>query len=71
MNKRKIFGVVITILGVILVGGSMGSVEQYGVVAPISMALVVVLGLAMIFWDKVKTWFGSSDSMGGSQPPTS
>ncbi len=71
MNKRKIWGVIITILGVILVGGSMGSVEQYGVAAPISMALVVALGLAMIFWDKVKTWFGSSDSTGAGQPPIS
>lgn len=57
MNKRKIWGVIVVILGLIMVGGSMGSVEQYGVVAPISMALIVLLGLAMIFWDKVKVWF--------------
>lgn len=70
MNKRKIFGVIVTILGIILVGGSMGSVDQYGVVAPISMALIVLVGLAMVFWDRVKGGFGSPDSTGG-QPPTS
>jgi hypothetical protein len=57
MNKRKIWGVVLVILGLVMVGGSTGSVEQYGVVAPISMALIVALGLAMIFWDRVQTWF--------------
>ena len=58
MNKRKIIGVIIVIFGLIMVGGSMGSVEQYGVAAPISMSLIVILGLVMIFWDKVKTWLG-------------
>lgn len=56
MNKRKFFGIIITIFGLVMVGGSMGSVEQYGVVAPISMSLIVIFGLALIFWDKVKTW---------------
>ena len=42
------------LLGLILTGGSMGSVEQYGIVAPISMLLIVIIGLAMIFWDKIK-----------------
>ena len=55
MNKRKILGVIITIFGLIMVGGSMGSVEQYGIAAPISMSLIVILGLALIFWDKIKT----------------
>jgi len=32
----------------------MGSVEQFGAVAPISMGLIVVVGLVLIFWDKVK-----------------
>lgn len=59
MNKRKVWGVILVILGLIMVGGSMGSVEQYGVVAPISMALIVVAGLAMIFWDRVQMWFGA------------
>ncbi|TSC96409.1 MAG: hypothetical protein Athens071426_188 [Parcubacteria group bacterium Athens0714_26] len=56
MNKRKIIGVVIVIFGLIMVGGSMGSVAQYGVAAPISMSLIVIFGLALIFWDKMKTW---------------
>lgn len=37
-----------------MVGGSLGSVETYGVIAPISMALIVVLGIVVLFWDKVK-----------------
>ncbi|MEK7655526.1 MAG: hypothetical protein AAB386_02515 [Patescibacteria group bacterium] len=56
MNKRKIIGVIIVILGLIMVGGSMGSVGQYGVAAPISMSLIVILGVALIFWDKIKMW---------------
>lgn len=56
MNKRKILGIIIAVFGLIMVGGSMGSVEQYGVAAPISMSLIVILGLALIFWDKIKTW---------------
>lgn len=56
MNKRKIFGIIIAVFGLIMVGGSMGSVEQYGVAAPISMSLIVILGLVLIFWDKIKTW---------------
>lgn len=55
MNKRKIFGIIIAVFGLIMVGGSMGSVEQYGIAAPISMSLIVILGLALIFWDKIKT----------------
>jgi len=57
MNKRKVWGVVLVILGLIMTGGSMGSVDQYGVVAPISMLLIVALGLAMIFWERVQMWF--------------
>ncbi|KKU17697.1 MAG: hypothetical protein UX27_C0027G0007 [Candidatus Azambacteria bacterium GW2011_GWA2_45_90] len=57
MNK-KIIGVIIIIFGLVMVGGSMGSVEQYGVAAPISMSLIVIFGLALIFWDKIKTWLG-------------
>ncbi len=56
MNKRKIAGIIIVLFGLVMVGGSMGSVETYGVIAPISMALIVVIGLAVIFWDKVKGW---------------
>ena len=56
MNKRKIIGVIIVIFGLIMVGGSMGSVGQYGVAAPLTMSFIVILGLALIFWDKIKTW---------------
>lgn len=55
MNKRKVVGVIITLFGLVMVGGSMGSVEQYGVAAPISMGLIVVVGLVLIFWDRIKT----------------
>ncbi len=58
MNKRKIIGIIIVIFGLIMVGGSMGSAAQYGVAAPISMSLIVIFGLALIFWDKIKTWLG-------------
>lgn len=58
MNKRKIIGIIIVIFGLIMVGGSTGSVARYGVAAPISMSLIVILGLALIFWDKIKTWLG-------------
>lgn len=54
MKKRKIAGIIIVLFGLVMVGGSMGSLETYGVMAPISMALIVVVGLAIIFWDKVK-----------------
>jgi hypothetical protein len=54
MNKRKILGVILVVFGLVMVGGSMGSVETYGAVAPISMSLIVVLGIVVIFWDKVK-----------------
>lgn len=56
MNKRKIVGIIIVLFGLVMVGGSIGSMETYGVVAPISMALIVVIGLAVTFWDKVKGW---------------
>ena len=56
MNKRKIVGIIIVLFGLVMVGGSMGSVETYGAVAPISMSLIVVIGLRLIFWDKEKGW---------------
>lgn len=55
MNKRKVVGVIIALFGLVMVGGSLGSMEQYGVAAPISMGLIVVAGLMVIFWDKVKS----------------
>lgn len=56
MNKRKIFGILIVIFGLIMVGGSLGYQGPYKVMAPISMSIIVVVGLLMIFWDKVKSW---------------
>ncbi|MCX6723014.1 MAG: hypothetical protein NT094_02990 [Candidatus Staskawiczbacteria bacterium] len=54
MGKRKIWGIIVVILGLILTVGSMGSVDQYGAVAPITMFIIVLIGFAMIFWDKIK-----------------
>jgi len=54
MNKRKIFGIVIVIFGIIMAGGSLGYEGPYKAMAPISMLLIVVIGLLMIFWDKIK-----------------
>ena len=56
MNKRKIIGIIIVVFGLIMVGGSIGSAARYGVAAPISMFLIVIVGIALIFWDKIKTW---------------
>ncbi len=61
MNKRKIFGILIVIFGVIMVGGSLGYEGDYAIMAPISMSLIVVVGLAMIFWDKIKAWMNKSN----------
>jgi len=54
MNKRKILGVLVTVFGLVMVAGSASS--GYGLVAPASMSLIVLIGLAMIFWDKVSMW---------------
>lgn len=56
MNKRKIFGILLVIFGLIMTGGSLGYQGPYKAMAPISMSLIVVIGLLMIFWDKVKAW---------------
>jgi hypothetical protein len=64
MSKRKIWGIVVVVLGLILTGGSMGSVDQYGAVAPISMFLIVIIGLAMVFWDKIKSKGNSNNTQG-------
>lgn len=54
MNKRKVIGVLVVIFGLVMVAGSASS--GYGLVAPASMSLIVLIGLAMIFWDKVNSW---------------
>ena len=56
MAKRKIFGILVVIFGLIMVGGSLTYQGPYGAIAPIAMSLIVVVGLLMIFWDKVKSW---------------
>ena len=62
MNKRKIFGILIVVFGVIMVGGSLGYEGPYKAMAPISMGLIVVIGLLVIFWDKVKAWMSKSET---------
>ncbi|MBI4992023.1 MAG: hypothetical protein HZB99_02290 [Candidatus Harrisonbacteria bacterium] len=64
MNKRKVLGLIVTFFGLIMVGGAAQS--GYGLVAPLSMSLIVLAGLAMMFWDKVSTWMGSDQSQ---KPP--
>ena len=54
MNKTKIIGVIVVLIGLIMVAGSASS--GYGAVAPISMSLIVIIGLLLIFSDKVKKW---------------
>ncbi len=59
MNTRKIIGIVLVIFGLIMVGGSLFTYKgPYQAIAPIAMALIVVAGLLLIFWDQVKSWFG-------------
>lgn len=60
MNKRKIVGIVVVIFGVVMVGGSLGYQGSYRAMAPISMSLIVIVGLLMIFWDKFKGWIKTS-----------
>jgi len=54
MNTRKILGVLVTIFGLVMVAGSASS--SYGLAAPASMSLIVLAGLAMVFWEKVNSW---------------
>ena len=54
MNKRKILGILVTILGLVMVAGSASS--GYGFAAPASMSLIILAGLAMVFWEKVSSW---------------
>ena len=48
MKKQKTIGIILVILGLILTAGSFGSMATYGVKAPISMALIVVVGIVLI-----------------------
>jgi hypothetical protein len=56
MNKRKIFGILVVIFGLIMVSGSLTYQGPYKTIAPIAMSLIVVAGLLLIFWDQVKNW---------------
>lgn len=57
MNKRKLLGIVLVIIGIIMVGGSLGYEGAYKAMAPISMSLIVIAGFVVIFWDTIKGWF--------------
>lgn len=48
MKKQKTIGIILVILGLILTGGSLGSMATYGVKAPITTALIVVVGIVLI-----------------------
>ena len=48
MKKQKTIGVILVVIGLILTGGSLGSVATYGIKAPIAMALIVVVGIVLI-----------------------
>ena len=52
MNKRKMLGVVVTIIGVILTAGAAGQVDTYGVVAPVTMSLIAIIGVWIFFSGK-------------------
>ena len=54
MNKRKIFGIILVVFGLIMVAGSFTYTGAYKAMAPITMGLIVVVGLLMIYWDKIK-----------------
>lgn len=54
MNKRKVLGVLVTIFGLVMVAGSAATYPS--IAAPITMSFIVLFGLVLIFWDKVKTW---------------
>ncbi len=64
MKKRKVLGVIVALFGLIMMGGAAQS--GYGLVAPLSMSLIVLAGLAMMFWEKVNAWMGDDQSQ---KPP--
>jgi len=54
MKMRKIIAVFVILFGIIMVAGSAATYPS--IIAPITMSLIVLFGLALFFWDKVKTW---------------
>ncbi|MDO8585127.1 MAG: hypothetical protein Q7R85_03350 [bacterium] len=60
MNKRKALGVVVSIIGLILTAGAASQVETYGIVAPVTMGIILVAGLWLLFGKKTE----------GPMPPT-
>ena len=61
MNKRKALGVVVSIIGLILTAGAASYVETYGIVAPVTMGVILVVGLWLLFSGKKED---------GTTPPT-
>lgn len=52
MNKRKILGAIVSIVGLILTAGAASYVETYGIVAPVTMGIILVAGLWLLFGGK-------------------
>lgn len=49
-------GILIILFGVIMLVGSLGYEGPYKIAAPISMGLIILLGILVMFLDKVKSW---------------
>lgn len=52
MNKRKILGVIVSIVGLILTAGAASQVKTYGIAAPVTMGIILVAGLWLLFGGK-------------------
>lgn len=52
MNKRKILGVIVSVIGLILTAGAASYVETYGIVAPATMSIILIIGLWLLFGGK-------------------
>lgn len=66
MNKKKMLGVVVMIIGVILTAGAAGQMDTYGIVAPVTMGVIVVIGLWLFFGGSKK---GGTPPAAGGTPP--
>ncbi|MEK7073010.1 MAG: hypothetical protein AAB974_01040 [Patescibacteria group bacterium] len=66
MNKKKVLGVVVMIIGVILTAGAAGQMDTYGIVAPVTMGVIVVIGLWLFFSGSKK---GGTPPAAGGTPP--
>lgn len=66
MSKKKMLGAVVTIIGIILTAGAAGQVDTYGIVAPVTMGVIVVVGLWLFFTADKKG--GTPPAAGGPRP---